>query len=80
MRVLDERNDIADTTLFFKKSGFITKEWYPYFLSAERFFGGAVFEEADKIPVEAAYEIIKEQILRLNPAAQEKKISKFING
>lgn len=36
MRVLDERNDIAYAKVFFKKSGFITKVWYPYFLSARR--------------------------------------------
>lgn len=36
MRILDERTDIAYAKLFFKKSGFITKEWYPYFLSARR--------------------------------------------
>jgi len=43
MRVLDERNDIAYGKLFFKKSGYITKEWYPYFLAARR--GGKSFEE-----------------------------------
>ena len=36
MRVLNERNDIAYAKLFFKQSGFITKEWYPYFLAARR--------------------------------------------
>lgn len=36
MRVLDERDDIAYAKLFFKKSGYITKEWYPYFLAARR--------------------------------------------
>lgn len=44
MRVLDERDDIAYAKLFFKKSGFITKEWYPYFLAARR--GGMEFEDA----------------------------------
>jgi len=169
MRVLDERDDIAYAKVFFKKSGFITKEWYPYFLSARRggltfdeayddgtvshyarriyeavsengalathtikqvagfsrdektnfdkaltelqmkmyltmcgkqyrsikaemnncwastvmtttesFFGNAVFEEADGIPSEVAFEKIREQILKLNPSADEKKISKFI--
>ena len=43
IRVLEERNDIAYSKLFFKKAGFITKEWYPYFLSARR--EGKVFEE-----------------------------------
>ena len=44
MRVLDERSDIAYAKLFFKKSGYITKEWYPYFLAARR--DGNTFEEA----------------------------------
>jgi len=170
MRVLDERNDIAYAKIFFKKSGFITKEWYPYFLSARRggltfdeaydygtishyakriydavvengalathnikkvagfgkedktnfdkaltelqmkmfltmcgkqyksikaeinncwastvmtttesFFGEKVFEKADDISQEAAVEKIKEQVLKLNPLADENKISKFIN-
>lgn len=43
MRVLNERNDIAYAKLFFKKSGFITKEWYPYYYAARR--AGKVFEE-----------------------------------
>ena len=36
IRVLDERDDIAYAKMFFKKSGYITKEWYPYFLAARR--------------------------------------------
>lgn len=36
IRVLDERDDIAYAKLFCKKSGFITKEWYPYFLAVRR--------------------------------------------
>ncbi|MDR2889830.1 MAG: hypothetical protein LBV33_08360 [Lachnospiraceae bacterium] len=36
MRVLDEKDDVAYAKIFFKKSGFITKEWYPYFLAARR--------------------------------------------
>jgi len=43
IRVLDERTDIAYAKLFFRKAGYITKEWYPYFLSARR--GDKVFEE-----------------------------------
>ena len=46
MRVLDERGDIAYAKLFFKKSGYIIKEWYPYFLAARR--GGNTFDEAYK--------------------------------
>ena len=31
IRVLDEYTDIAYGKLFFRKSGYITKEWYPIF-------------------------------------------------
>jgi len=44
VRVLNERDDIAYAKLFFKKSGYITKDWYPYFLAARR--GGLGFEGA----------------------------------
>lgn len=44
MRVLEENSsDIAYAKFFFKKSGYITKEWYPYFLAARR--KGREFEE-----------------------------------
>ncbi|MCL2030092.1 MAG: hypothetical protein FWG93_00960 [Oscillospiraceae bacterium] len=41
MRVLDERDDIAYAKLFFQKAGYLTREWYPYFLAARR--GGRSF-------------------------------------
>ena len=41
MRVLDERDDIAYGKVFFKKAGYITKHWYPYFFAARR--GGKSF-------------------------------------
>lgn len=44
MRVLAERDDIAYAKLFHRASGFITKEWYPDFISLRR--GGNSFEEA----------------------------------
>ena len=44
MRVLSECNDIAYGKIFFKKSGLITKEWYPYFYAVRR--GHTVFDEA----------------------------------
>jgi hypothetical protein len=44
MRVLQERDDIAYGKVFFRKSGYITREWYPYFLAVRR--GGATLEEA----------------------------------
>ena len=169
--ILNERDDIAYGKLFFKKSGYITKEWYPYFLATrrdgidfddahadgnishfakriydvvsahetipveeikrlggflrknksgfdraltelqmkmfitpcarrykvsqkgeeygmastvfcttERLFGEAIFDEAEKITKDAAIQKIRGQILKLNPAAEDKKISKFILG
>lgn len=44
MRVLEERDDIAYSKVFFKTSGFITKEWYPYFYAVRR--NGESFEDA----------------------------------
>ena len=44
MRVLEERTDIAYSKVFFKTSGFITKDWYPYFYAVRR--NGESFEEA----------------------------------
>jgi hypothetical protein len=43
IRVLAERDDIAYSKLFFRKAGYITKEWYPYFLAARR--DGMAFED-----------------------------------
>lgn len=171
IRVLDEREDIAYAKLFFKKSGYITKEWYPYFLAArrggknftdeyedgtvshfakriydivienetlplhavkqiggfskadaskfdkalvelqmkmyltmcgrqqkisrkgeeygwsstvfctiEKYFGKDMVEKADKINEQEAKEKITEQIYRLNPVAEPRKIAKFIKG
>ena len=171
IRVLDERDDIAYSKLFYKKSGYITREWYPYFLAVrrsgknfmdeyedgtishfakriydviienetlplhaikqiggflkentskfdralvdlqmkmyltmcgrqqklskkgeeygwsstvfctvEKYFGKDIIEKADKIDEREAIEKITEQIYRLNPAAEPKKISKFIKG
>ena len=171
IRVLEERNDIAYAKIFFKKSGFITEEWYPYFLAArrkgmgfdeeyargvishnakriysvvkdapalptpeikrlggfsreekskfdsalielqmkfyitmrgreqkvsntgedygwpsmafctvEKFWSKTVFEKAVKISVNEAVDRITEQIYKLNPTADAKKIKKFIEG
>ena len=43
IRVLDERKDIAYAKVFFKKSGYITREWAPYFLAVRR--GSTNFDE-----------------------------------
>lgn len=44
MRVLEERSDIAYAKLFFRISGYITKDWYPYFYAVRR--QGETLEEA----------------------------------
>lgn len=57
MRVLNERNDIAYAKLFFNKSGYITREWYPYFFACRRkgmsfeeeYMSGTVSREAKRI-------------------------------
>jgi hypothetical protein len=36
MRVLEDRTDIAYAKMFFHAGGFITKQWYPYFLAVRR--------------------------------------------
>ena len=43
MRVLEERNDIAYGKVFFGAGGYITREWYPYFLAVRR--RGFTFDE-----------------------------------
>jgi len=43
MRVLNERQDIAYAKMFFRKGGFVTREWAPCFLAARR--QGKSFEE-----------------------------------
>lgn len=35
-RILNEHQDIFYSKIFFKKSGYITKEWYPYFYAVRR--------------------------------------------
>ena len=44
MRVLEERGDIAYSKVFLKTSGYITKDWYPYFYAVRRNWES--FEEA----------------------------------
>ncbi|MCL2122318.1 MAG: hypothetical protein FWH28_08740 [Clostridiales bacterium] len=44
MRVLAERDDVAYSKVFFRKGGFITRDWYPYFLALRR--SGETFAEA----------------------------------
>lgn len=57
IRVLDERKDIAYSKFFFRKSGYITKEWYPYFLAVrhgtmnfeDEYYNGTVSQYAKRI-------------------------------
>lgn len=42
-RVVTERRDIACAKLFFRKTGYLTRDWYPYFLAVRR--RGRSFEE-----------------------------------
>ncbi|HOB19627.1 MAG TPA: hypothetical protein PK830_05835 [Candidatus Atribacteria bacterium] len=44
MRVLEERDDIAYAKVFFRTSGYITREWYPYFYAVRR--NGQSLEDA----------------------------------
>ena len=44
IRVLDEGKDIAYSKMFFKKSGYMTRAWAPYFLAVRR--AGMSFDEA----------------------------------
>ena len=57
MRVLEERGDIAYAKLFFRVSGYISAEWYPYFLAVRRgrasfadaYYSGTISHEAKRI-------------------------------
>jgi len=63
VRVLNERDDIAYAKVCFKKSGYITKAWYPYFLAARRgklsfedeYFSGTITQDAKRV-----YQVISE--------------------
>lgn len=63
IRVLEEHNDIAYAKLFFKKSGFIVREWIPLFLAVRR--SGRTLEEEymDGLissPAKLIYELVLE--------------------
>lgn len=63
MRVLEERDDIAYSKVFFRTSGYITKAWYPLFYAVRRkresfeeaFYNGTISQTAKRI-----YNIISE--------------------
>ncbi|WP_243117236.1 AlkZ-related protein [Lacrimispora algidixylanolytica] len=63
IRVLEEHDDIAYAKLFFKKSGFIVREWIPLFLAVRR--SGRTLEEEymDGLissPAKQIYELVLE--------------------
>ena len=66
IRVLDEREDIAYSKLFFNKSGYIAKDWYPCFLAARR-GGTSLHEEYETGTVsnyaKKIYELISENLV-----------------
>jgi len=63
-RVLNERDDIAYAKVFLRKGGYITKEWYPYFLAARRGYKDFEDDYADGIFSHAAkriYDVVSER-------------------
>ena len=74
IRVLDERDDIAYAKMFFRKSGFVTRQWAPYFLAVRR--GGSTLEEEyeDGLisrPAKRIYEtILSNEVLPLHAIKQ----------
>lgn len=80
MRVLDEGRNIAYGKFFFKKSGYITKEWYPCFLACRRgkrtledmYLEGKISHEAKRI-----YTCVEEMgVLPLHELKQEAGFTK----
>ena len=89
IRVLSERNDIAYSKVFFRKAGYITKEWYPYFYAARRgnktlddeYADGIISNFAKRIynVVSANERLPVDEIKRLAGFSREDK-SKFDNA
>jgi hypothetical protein len=50
------------------------------FCTVERYFGDGILDEAARIGEGEAAERLAKQIYKLNPAADPKKITKFIRG
>ena len=73
MRVLEERDDIAYAKVFFRTSGYITKEWYPLYYSVRRkgetledaYENGTISQTARQI-----YEIIADREVTLHEIKQ----------
>ena len=83
MRVLEEREDIAYAKCFFRTSGYITKEWYPYFYAVRR--KGESFEEAYEsgtlsYMAKRIYEIVSEGEIALHEIKQRGRFTKEDNA
>ena len=78
MRVLEERDDIAYSKMFFKKTGYITKQWYPYFLAARRQFSD--FDEAYQSGTMSLFAKKIYDILKANGAAAVHEIKALYGG
>lgn len=73
MRVLEERDDIAYSKLFFRTSGYLTRQWYPYFYAIRRkgetleeaYENGTISQMAKRI-----YEIVSERETALHEIKQ----------
>lgn len=78
MRVLTERDDIAYGKVFFKKSGYITRAWYPYFLAARR-QGRTLFEAYEEGQVSREAKRVYEALLEADslPAHELKRRAGF---
>ncbi len=78
MRVLRERDDIAYGKVFFKKSGYITRAWYPYFLAARR-RGLTLFEAYEEGQISREARRVYEALLAAGslPAHELKRCAGF---
>ena len=83
IRVLRERDDVAYAKCFFKKSGYITQEFYPYFLALRRagrdfddeYADGLISHQAKRIydAVRGHGELPLDEIKRIGGFAREEK-------
>ena len=84
MRVLEERDDIAYGKVFFSAGGYITKEWYPYFLAVRRqgfTFGEWYHEGKAGLLEKKIYEAIEENgHMALHDLKRECGITKESSG
>ncbi len=81
IRVLNERTDIAYAKVFFHRSGYIARDWYPYFLAVRR--------EGSRIEDDYQDGLISRMAMRVYAAVREhralavhdiKALSGFVKG